>query len=106
VNDFILSSLESDKVLHSKMYTKSSQLKNEIINPIKEIFAVISKKFKSLVDACKKEEKDLQISCSAAETAYSLYMLQFAEQEKAFNKGKINEGDLWAREFNFIKAVI
>ena len=72
VNDLILSTIESDKVLHSKMYTKSTHLKNEIIGPIKEIFAVISKKFKSLMDACKKEEKDLQISCSAAETAYSL----------------------------------
>jgi hypothetical protein len=105
-NNMLISSIGLESQMHSKIITLSQSLKNEVIIPLKEVFAGINKEFKQLIDSCKTMEKKLQGSNTNADLAFNLYAHSFAEHEKVYIKGLPPMEDLWLREYSYYNAVL
>ena len=103
---FLKNAFEVENSLFNKIANKATQFKKSIIIPLKNEFTDITSSYEGLLDSCKICEKNLQMSCSNAETAYSLYKLSFGTQETAFNKGHMKIDDSWYREYFLYQAVI
>ena len=105
INNMLISSIGLESQMHSKIVTLAQSIKNEVILPLKEVFAAINKEFKQLIESCKTMEKKLQGSNTNAEYAFNIYVHLFAEHEKSSLKGLPPMEDLWLREYAYYNAV-